>query len=106
MTIFALGPFYGEEEEWKEVRAQLDKELANFTWLTPSAIEIFGGKFDPAKLRFPENIIASLPASPFHNMPAIDVRDLDGGPCLGEQPGRTASACFATLKKIKKRIRK
>jgi len=31
LAIFALGPFHGEEEEWKEVRAQLDKELAKFT---------------------------------------------------------------------------
>jgi menaquinone-dependent protoporphyrinogen oxidase len=75
VAIFALGPFHDEEKEWTEVRAQLDKELTKFPWLTPIAIEIFGGKFDPAKLRFPDNIIARLPASPFHNMPAIDVRD-------------------------------
>lgn len=75
VAIFALGPFHDEEEEWKEVRAQLDKELEKFPWLTPIAIEIFGGKFDPEKLRFPDNIIAKLPASPLHNMPAIDIRD-------------------------------
>ena len=75
VAIFALGPFNDEEKEWKEVRAQLDKELAKFPWLTSMAIEIFGGKFDPAKLRFPDNIIASLPANPLHKMPASDIRD-------------------------------
>jgi len=34
----------------EEVRAQLNKELAKFSWLTPIAIEILGGKFDPEKL--------------------------------------------------------
>lgn len=75
VAIFALGPFHDEEEEWKEVREQLDKELEKFPWLKPIDTEIFGGKFDPAKLRFPDSLIARLPASPLHKMPAIDVRD-------------------------------
>ncbi len=75
VAIFALGPFHDEEEEWKEAREQLDEELAKFPWLTPIAIEIFGGKFDPAKLRFPDNLLALLPASPLRKMPASDVRD-------------------------------
>ncbi len=74
VAIFALGPFHDEEKEWKEVREQLDKELAKFPWLKPIDAEIFGGKFDPAKLRFPDSLIARLPASPLHKMPAIDVR--------------------------------
>lgn len=75
VAIFALGPLNDEEKEWREMRSQLDKELAKFLWLTPIAIEIFGGKFDPEKLRFPDNLIARLPASPLHNMPASDMRD-------------------------------
>ncbi|MHC1757850.1 MAG: flavodoxin domain-containing protein [Methanosarcina sp.] len=75
VAVFALGPLNDEKEEWKEVRSQLDKELAKFPWLTPIAIEIFGGKFDPEKLRFPDNLIARLPASPLHKMPASDARD-------------------------------
>lgn len=75
VAVFALGPLSDEENEWKEVRAQLDKELAKFPWLTPIAIEVFGGKFDPEKLRFPDSIIVSLPASPLHKMPASDVRN-------------------------------
>ena len=69
MAIFALGPFTtGDEKEWQGSREQLDKELAEFPWLTPVALEIFGGKFDPAKLRFPYNLF-------MHQVPAIDLRD-------------------------------
>ena len=75
VAVFALGPTHMDEEEWQGSRAMLDKELAKFPWLAPVALELFGGKYDPAKLRFPDNLIASLPASPIHNMPACDVRD-------------------------------
>ena len=70
VAIFALGPFHDDEKEYAEVRHQLDKELAKFPWLTPSAIAVFGGKFDPEKLTFPHNLVPAL-----KNMPASDVRD-------------------------------
>ena len=70
VAIFALGPFHAEEKEFQGAREQLDKELAKFPWLTPQAITIFGGKFDPQKLTFPHNLIPAL-----KNMPASDVRD-------------------------------
>ena len=75
VAVFALGPTHDDENERQGSRAQLDKELAKFPRLTPIALEMFGGKFDPAKLRFPDNLIARLPASPLHNEPASDVRD-------------------------------
>lgn len=75
VAVFALGPLGEEEKEWEEIRTQFDKELAKFPWLTPIATEIFGGKFDPEKLRFPDKIITSLPASPLHKMPARDMRN-------------------------------
>lgn len=57
VAIFALGPVTtGDKKEWQGSREQLDKELAGFPWLTPVALEIFGGKFDPAKLHFPYNL--------------------------------------------------
>jgi menaquinone-dependent protoporphyrinogen oxidase len=59
-AVFALGPFHDEEEEWRAVRGQLDKELAKFPWFKPITIEIFGGKFDPALLRFPWNLVPGL----------------------------------------------
>jgi menaquinone-dependent protoporphyrinogen oxidase len=70
VAIFALGPLHAEEKEFQAVRGQLEKELAKFPWLTPTAIAIFGGKFDPQKLTFPLNLVPAL-----KNMPASDVRD-------------------------------
>jgi menaquinone-dependent protoporphyrinogen oxidase len=75
VAVFALGPLSSDENEWKEVREQLDKELAKFPWFKPIAIEVFGGKFDPKKLHLSDKIIVSLPASPLHNLPASDLRD-------------------------------
>ena len=70
VAVFALGPTHDpyDEEEWQDSRAQLDKELAKFPWLTPVALEMFGGKYDPAKLRFPINLLAG-------KEPASDLRD-------------------------------
>jgi menaquinone-dependent protoporphyrinogen oxidase len=70
VAIFALGPFHADAKEFQGAREQLDKELAKFPWLTPAAIEIFGGKFDPEKLTFPHNLVPAL-----KKMPASDVRD-------------------------------
>jgi len=70
VAVFALGPIHDEVKEWHEARAQLAKELAKFPWLTPVATEVFGGKFDPAKLSFPWSLLPAL-----RNMPASDVRD-------------------------------
>jgi menaquinone-dependent protoporphyrinogen oxidase len=69
-AVFALGPFHDEQKEWQAVRAQFDRELAKFPWLAPVATEVFGGKFDPARLRFPFNLVPVM-----RKMPASDVRD-------------------------------
>ena len=70
VAIFALGPTHDpfDEIEWQDSRAQLDKELAKFPWFSPVALEMFGGKYDPAKLRFPLNLLAG-------KEPASDLRD-------------------------------
>jgi menaquinone-dependent protoporphyrinogen oxidase len=71
VAIFASGPFAkGDEKEWQEVHKQLNQELAKFAWLKPIAVEIIGGKFDPAKLSFPLNLMPAL-----KQMPASDLRD-------------------------------
>lgn len=70
VAIFALGPFHDDEKEFQEIRAQLDRELVKFPWLTPVAIEIVGGKYDPGKLTFPWNLVPA-----FRQMPPSDVRD-------------------------------
>ena len=70
VAVFALGPVHDpyDEEEWQNSRAQLDKELAKFPWFAPVAKQVFGGKFDPEKLRFPINLFAG-------SEPASDIRD-------------------------------
>ena len=70
LAVFALGPVHvpHDEQEWLGSRSQLDKELAKFPWLKPAAIQIFGGKYDPAALRFPLKMFAGAE-------PASDIRD-------------------------------
>jgi menaquinone-dependent protoporphyrinogen oxidase len=77
VAVFALGPTTNprDETEWQSCRGMLDKELAKASWLAPAAVELFGGKYDPARLRLADRLIAGLPASPLHNVPASDVRD-------------------------------
>jgi menaquinone-dependent protoporphyrinogen oxidase len=70
--VFALGPFNDTEKEWTEVRAQLDKEMVQFPWFRPVSIAVFGGKFDPATLRFPFNLVPGL-----KKLPVSDIRDWD-----------------------------
>lgn len=72
VAVFALGPTEDKEEDWTETRQQLDKVLAKFPWLKPVAVELFGGKFDPARLTFPYNLIPAL-----KRMPVSDIRDWD-----------------------------
>jgi menaquinone-dependent protoporphyrinogen oxidase len=51
------------------VAQAIEKELAQFPWLKPVALELFGGKF-PEKLTFPHTLLPAL-----KNMPASDIRD-------------------------------
>jgi menaquinone-dependent protoporphyrinogen oxidase len=75
VAIFTLGPTQGDEQEWEGVRGQLDQELAKYAWLNPVSLELFGGKYDPARLRLFDKLLAGLPASPLRHMPASDLRD-------------------------------
>ncbi len=77
VALFVLGPTRKDEKEPAGVRPQLDAELAKYPWLKPVAAEVFGGKYDPTKLRFPDSLLGALPASPLYQMPASDVRDWD-----------------------------
>lgn len=73
-AVFALGPTHEpyDEQEWRESRAQLEKELARYPWFSPAAIQVMGGAFDPAKLRFPINLLAGKePATDIRDWPAI-----------------------------------
>ena len=72
VAVFVLGPVHEphDEKEWLDSRAQLDKALAQVPWFAPLALEMFGGKYDPAALRFPLKMVAGAE-------PASDSRDWD-----------------------------
>jgi menaquinone-dependent protoporphyrinogen oxidase len=85
VAVFALGPTHDpyDEKEWQDSRDQLDKELSKFPWLAPVALEMFGGKYDPAKLRFPINLLAGKePASDLRDWTAIRAWAADLKPSL------------------------
>jgi len=84
VAIFALGPTHTDEQELQGAREQFDKEKQKFPWLAPVALQVFGGKYDPARLRFPDSLLAKLPASPLYNAPASDGAGLDRDPRLAK----------------------
>jgi len=69
VAVFCLGPVHAEEKEFVEARRQLDKQLMRFPWLSPVALEIVGGRFDPGKLGY----LRLIPA--MRNMPTSDARN-------------------------------
>lgn len=75
VAVFSGGALEADEAQTKGVREQIDKQLAQFPWLSPVAVLAVGGKYDPASLRFPDSLLAKLPPSPLHGAPASDVRD-------------------------------
>lgn len=70
VAVFALGPTHEphDVQEWRDSWGQLEKEMANFPWFKPEAVEMFGGKYDPEKLGFPLKMMAG-------DAPASDIRD-------------------------------
>jgi len=65
VAVFAGGP-YGPNvaQDALEVSKNLDSELAKFAWLKPVSVQLVGGRFDPARLRFPYNLIPALKQAP------------------------------------------
>ena len=74
VAFFALGPLDALAEMDGAVE-QLDKELAKFPWLKLRTKQMFGGKYDPASLRFPDTFLARPKFSPLYGRQASDVRD-------------------------------
>lgn len=72
VAVFALGPckMPRNQDEWQDCQGQFDAVLAGLGWLKPVAAELFGGRFDPALLKFPFNKMAG-------SEPASDARDWD-----------------------------
>jgi len=68
VALLIPGPVQKDEKDWAGARQQLEKELGNYPWLSPIAQYIIGGRFDPAKLGFPFNLL-------LRKLPANDARD-------------------------------
>ena len=70
VAVFVIGLVHDphDEKEWEASRSQLDKALAKHPWFKPIALEMFGGKYDPAKLGFLLKKMAG-------KEPASDIRD-------------------------------
>lgn len=73
LAIFALGPLAVDERQ--ATQEQLDQELAKLQGLDPVDVRLFGGKYDPNRLSLAHKLLAALPASPLHGVPARDARD-------------------------------
>jgi len=74
LAVFAGGPMEADkvEEQMVDVRDMLEKELAAFPDIRPKAQLVIGGRFDPAALKFPYNLIPAM-----NQVPAVDLRDWD-----------------------------
>jgi menaquinone-dependent protoporphyrinogen oxidase len=64
-AIFAVGPVNDTPDEFTNAREQLDRVLARWEWLSPASVAVFGGRFDPARLRFPgaARVLSKVPAT-------------------------------------------
>lgn len=65
VAVFAVGPVNDTPQEFDGAREQLDHVLARRAWLTPASVAVFGGRFDPARLRFPgaSHLLAKVPTT-------------------------------------------
>ncbi len=70
VAVFVLGPTHEprDEQEWRDARVQIEKELARYSWFKPVDLQKFGGKYDPTKL---SGVVRWLAGK----TPATDVRD-------------------------------
>ncbi len=71
VAVFGLGPIEDTPGQFEGARGHLDKGLAKHAWLSPVSTAVFGGRLDPAHLRFPDNNPA------MRAMAAVDLLDFD-----------------------------
>lgn len=78
VAVFAMGPQTLGDDEVASSRQQLDSSLAKAPGVEPFAVAIFGGVFDPRKLRFPLN-----------RLPEFDARDWDAIDAWADEVARS-----------------
>ena len=71
VALFGLGPIEDTPQQFEGAREHLGKGLAKHAWLSPVSTSVFGGRLDPAHLRFPDNNPA------MRAMAAVDLIDFD-----------------------------
>lgn len=49
VAVFGMGPRRADRQAWQRSQDQLDRAVAKHKWLTPIAVEIFGGVDPPGK---------------------------------------------------------
>jgi menaquinone-dependent protoporphyrinogen oxidase len=69
VAVFGMGPIEDTEEQYVGAREHLDKSLSKNESISPFAVTVFGGAFDPTGLRFPD----ANPAT--RKLPQVDLRD-------------------------------
>jgi len=69
VAVFAMGPIEDTVEQYVGAREHLDKSLKKNESISPVAVTVFGGAFDPTGLRSPD----ANPAT--KNLPPVDLRD-------------------------------
>jgi len=69
VAVFGMGPIEDIEEQYVGAREHLNKSLIKNESISPVAVTVFGGAFDPTGLRFPD----ANPAT--KNLPQVDFRD-------------------------------
>jgi len=70
VALFVLGPVTDAEKDLAAAEQQLARELAGLAWLAPVEKRLFGGRWDPAKMKFPFNLLLK-------RVPPSDARDWD-----------------------------
>jgi menaquinone-dependent protoporphyrinogen oxidase len=78
VALFVLGPINKVEKDWAGAQQQFDRELARLPWFAPIEKRLFGGCWDPAKMKFPFNVL-------LRKAPAGDARDWDAIRAFAEE---------------------
>jgi menaquinone-dependent protoporphyrinogen oxidase len=74
VAVFGMGPIEDTEEQYVDARKHLEKSLDKNESISPVAVTVFGGAFDPTGLRFPDAnpAMKKLPPSDLRDWEAIE----------------------------------
>lgn len=73
--LFIVGPTKNRPEDFDGSRKQAERQLAEYSWLNPKDMHIFGGRWNMETLPFPFSWLMKIPGNPVRNVPGADIRD-------------------------------